>query len=70
MKRLAAEIGNGAGAFAVDTADAAAVDDLPVRVSEALGPIEILVLNTGGPPPGGALEASDEDWEAAFRSLV
>ena len=35
-----------------------------------MGPIEILVLNTGGPPPGGALEASDEDWEAAFRSLV
>ena len=53
LERLAVEIGNGAGAFAVDTADAAAVDDLPGRVAEAMGPIEILVLNTGGPPPGG-----------------
>ena len=70
LERLAAEIGNGAEGFAVDTADAAAVDALPGRVAEAMGPIEILVLNTGGPPPGGALEGSDEDWEAAFRSLV
>ena len=70
IERLAEGIGNGAQAFAVDTADAAAVDSLPGRVADAMGPIEILVLNTGGPPPGGALEASDDEWAAAFRSLV
>lgn len=70
LERLAAEIGNGAQGFEVDTSDPAAVDALPGRVAATIGPIEILVLNTGGPPPGGALEASDEDWETAFRSLV
>lgn len=56
--------------FAADTGDLDRVRGLPREVAEALGPIEILVLNTGGPPPGGALDNSLEGWEAAFRSLV
>ena len=56
--------------FAADTGDLDRVRRLPREVAEALGPIEILVLNTGGPPPGGALDNSLEGWEAAFRSLV
>jgi 3-oxoacyl-[acyl-carrier protein] reductase len=43
---------------------------LPGEVADALGPIEILVINTGGPPGGGALDNSLEEWEEAFRSLV
>jgi 3-oxoacyl-[acyl-carrier protein] reductase len=56
--------------FAADTGDLEGVRGLPGEVAEALGPTEILVLNTGGPPPGGALDNSLEEWEAAFRSLV
>jgi 3-oxoacyl-[acyl-carrier protein] reductase len=56
--------------FAGDTGDLDRVRELPREVAEALGPTEILVLNTGGPPPGGALDNSLEGWEAAFRSLV
>jgi 3-oxoacyl-[acyl-carrier protein] reductase len=56
--------------FAADTGDLDRVRGLPREVAEALGPIEILVLNTGGPPPGGALDNSLEGWEEAFRSLV
>jgi 3-oxoacyl-[acyl-carrier protein] reductase len=56
--------------FAADTGDLDGVRGLPGEVAEALGPTEILVLNTGGPPPGGALDNSLEEWEAAFRSLV
>lgn len=56
--------------FAADTGDLDRVRGLPREVAEALGPIGILVLNTGGPPPGGALDNSLEGWEAAFRSLV
>ncbi len=70
LSRHAAAIGNGATAFTADTTDEAAIEALPGRVTEAMGPVEILVLNTGGPPPGGALDAPGEDWEAAFRSLV
>jgi 3-oxoacyl-[acyl-carrier protein] reductase len=57
-------------AFAADTDDLERMEALPDQVSEALGPVEILVTNTGGPPGGGALENSEEEWEAAFRSLV
>ena len=43
---------------------------LPGEVADALGPVEILVTNTGGPPPGGALDHPAEQWEAAYTSLV
>jgi 3-oxoacyl-[acyl-carrier protein] reductase len=56
--------------FPADTGDLDRARGLPEEVAEALGPTEILVLNTGGPPPGGALDNSLEEWEAAFRSLV
>ena len=39
-------------------------------VREALGPVEILVINTGGPPPGDPLSFGREQWESAYRSLV
>ena len=57
--------------FAADTGDLADLARLPGRVGEKLGgPVEILVTNTGGPPPGAALEHPREEWEAAYRSLV
>ena len=43
---------------------------LPGEVECALGPIDILVLNTGGPPFGAALEHDVAAWEEAYRSLV
>ena len=56
--------------FTADTGDLERLRALPGEVAGALGPVEILVANTGGPPGGGALDNSLEDWEAAFRSLV
>jgi 3-oxoacyl-[acyl-carrier protein] reductase len=43
---------------------------LPDEVAGALGPLEILVINTGGPPVGGALDNPRSEWEAAYRELV
>ena len=41
------------------------------EVEEALGPLAILVTNTGGPPAGpDPLGFSREQWEDAYRSLV
>jgi Dehydrogenases with different specificities (related to short-chain alcohol dehydrogenases) len=57
-------------AFPADTADLDRLQELPGEVAEALGPVDILVSNTGGPPPGGALDNSVEEWEEAFRTLV
>jgi 3-oxoacyl-[acyl-carrier protein] reductase len=57
--------------FAADTADLERLGTLPGEVAERFGsPVEILVTNTGGPPPGGAQERSTDEWEDAYRSLV
>ena len=41
------------------------------EVEERLGPIEILVCNTGGPPGGlDALGFTREQWQAAYTNLV
>jgi 3-oxoacyl-[acyl-carrier protein] reductase len=68
----AAAIGIGAAlTVAHDSADLDGVPALVDRVHDELGPIEILVTNTGGPPPGhDPLGFSREQWEAAYRSLV
>jgi 3-oxoacyl-[acyl-carrier protein] reductase len=72
LEEAAEEIGGGATPFIADTADLDRLARLPDEVEQALrlGPIEILVLNTGGPPFGGALDHELDDWEAAYRSLV
>jgi 3-oxoacyl-[acyl-carrier protein] reductase len=64
------EVGFGAIAFEADTTDLERLAALPADVEAELGPVEILVTNTGGPPPGGALDHSLEEWEVAYRSLV
>jgi 3-oxoacyl-[acyl-carrier protein] reductase len=57
-------------ALVADTADTERLGALPGEVVAALGPIEILVANTGGPPFGGALDHDVDEWERAYRSLV
>src|SRR5262245_2213604 len=56
--------------FVADTADLERLAALPGEVEEALGPLDVLVANTGGPPFGGALDHGLGEWEAAYRSLV
>jgi 3-oxoacyl-[acyl-carrier protein] reductase len=66
-----AEIEGETAAFVADTAELERLEGLPSQVEEQLGaPVEILVTNTGGPPPGGAQERSTEEWEEAYRALV
>lgn len=59
-----------ASPFVADTDDLDRLAELPGEVEAALGPIEILVANTGGPPLGTSLMHPLEDWEQAYRSLV
>jgi 3-oxoacyl-[acyl-carrier protein] reductase len=56
--------------FVADASDLDRLAALPGEVAEALGPVEILVTNTGGPPFGGALDHELDQWETAYRSLV
>jgi 3-oxoacyl-[acyl-carrier protein] reductase len=56
--------------FVADATDLKRLAALPAEVEAELGPVEVLVANTGGPPFGGALEHGLEEWETAYRSLV
>jgi 3-oxoacyl-[acyl-carrier protein] reductase len=70
LDEAAAEIGAAATPFVADASDLDRLAALPGEIEEQLGPVEILVANTGGPPFGGALDHELDDWEAAYRSLV
>jgi 3-oxoacyl-[acyl-carrier protein] reductase len=60
----------GARGYVHDTLDLDAAPALIEAIAGELGPIEILVTNTGGPPGGDPLEFTREQWEAAHRELV
>ena len=65
----AAEIG--ATGFVLDSADLDAIPGAVGEVESAVGPIDILVCNTGGPPGSpDPLGFSRDQWEAAYRTLV
>ena len=61
----------GARGYVHDSADLDSTSELVDAVEADLGPLDIVVANTGGPPPGGdPLGFTREQWEAAYRSLV
>ncbi len=69
IEATAAEIG--AHPYVHDSADLDAIGPLVDDVERDLGPVDILVLSTGGPPAGpDPLGFPREQWEAAHRELV
>jgi 3-oxoacyl-[acyl-carrier protein] reductase len=70
IEEAAAGIDPPASAFVADASNLDRLSELPAEVEEALGPLDILVANTGGPPFGGALDHDLETWDQAYRSLV
>src|SRR3954467_5755530 len=71
-ERIEATAGElGAGPFVFDSDALDAVPRLLRDVEGRLGPIDVLICNTGGPPAGpDALGFSREQWEEAYRTLV
>ena len=39
------------------------------ETEKRIGPLDVLVVNTGGPPPGLFVDLSDAAWRAAFEGL-
>jgi 3-oxoacyl-[acyl-carrier protein] reductase len=70
LAKAAEEMGGETATFAADARDLDRMAALPAEVEEVLGPVEILVTNTGGPPPGGALDHGLDEWRNAYESLV
>jgi 3-oxoacyl-[acyl-carrier protein] reductase len=70
IEAAASEIGAGATPFVADAGDLERMAELPGEVAATLGPVEILVINSGGPPLGAAFDNDLHEWEDAYRSLV
>ena len=69
IRAAASEIG--ARGYVFDAGDPGSAGGLVDRVEADLGPIDVYVANTGGPPAGpDPLAFTREQWEAAHRSLV
>jgi 3-oxoacyl-[acyl-carrier protein] reductase len=63
--------GIGAYPFVHDTADADRAGDLVASIERELGPIDILVTNSGGPPASpDALSFALADWRSAYELLL
>ncbi|WP_105030250.1 SDR family oxidoreductase [Arthrobacter ruber] len=62
--------GGTAKTFTWDLADLDAIDTQVTRIEAELGPIDILVNNTGGPPPTLVHGQSSDTWTSYFQSMV
>lgn len=72
MDRLEAAVGRLAGAVAVD-ADLATPDgpaSAVERTVAALGGLDLLLVNSGGPPPGTFEDLDEADWERAIDGTM
>jgi 3-oxoacyl-[acyl-carrier protein] reductase len=68
IEAAAAELG--ARGFVHDTNDLDAAPRLVDTVEREVGPVDVLVTNTGGPPGGDPLGFTREQWQDAQRELM
>ena len=64
------EAGGEAIALAWDLADLESIGAHVGRIEQELGPVDILVNNTGGPPPTAAAGQDQALWLSHFQSMV
>ncbi|QWE19860.1 SDR family oxidoreductase [Polynucleobacter sp. AP-Kolm-20A-A1] len=53
-----------------DLSDASVIDGLVSKVEKELGPVDILINNTGGPPPTPAAGQDPALWQKSFNDMV
>jgi 3-oxoacyl-[acyl-carrier protein] reductase len=72
--QVSVEAVKGTGVHAIglewDLADLQVIEANIARIEAELGTVDILVNNTGGPPPTPAAGQTAEHWERHFRSMV
>lgn len=52
---------------AVDVTDTAGMEAFVNDAGKHLGPVDMLLVNAGGPPAGRFFELEADDWDAAYR---
>lgn len=70
LERTVAQAGAGAHAFCFDLAQVDALDARVAEIESVLGPVDILVNNTGGPPPTKVTGLELQTWRQAYESMV
>ncbi len=70
VARRAAEKYPGALGLELDVADQESARRAVAEVTRAFGAIDILVLNSGGPPPGMAADLTPDQMEDSLRTLL
>ena len=75
LKKAATEIATAVGgdrvtSRALDVTDDAAVADYVAHVEKALGPVDLMLVNAGGPPAGTFQDLDLDQWEAAYRLTI
>jgi len=53
-----------------DLADASLIDANIAAIEAELGPVDVLINNTGGPPPTPAANQDPALWQSSFESMV
>jgi 3-oxoacyl-[acyl-carrier protein] reductase len=59
----------GAEGIVADVTRPGAATRLVAEAEERLGPLDVLVVNTGGPPPGKFADLTDDSWRTTFDAL-
>ncbi|HEY3263079.1 MAG TPA: SDR family oxidoreductase [Pseudonocardiaceae bacterium] len=70
MTRLREVTGGTVHALVNDVAEPDAAEAAVDEVQRRYGPLDVLVLNAGGPPPGRILDVDDKHWQEAFELLL
>jgi 3-oxoacyl-[acyl-carrier protein] reductase len=69
-KRIAAETYSETLPMAVDVRSADSIVAWHAKTVQKFGGIDLLYVNSGGPPAGGALAFDDDAWKSAFELMV
>jgi 3-oxoacyl-[acyl-carrier protein] reductase len=73
LERAVSEItsrGAKAIGFAADLANWPSIEEAANAARKQLGPIDILLNNSGGPPPSGVVGVPAEVWQEQFQAMV
>ena len=68
-EEAATSLGDRARPCAADLGSLEGIETV-VEAARELQGIDGLLVNSGGPPPGEALDVADEQWEAAYRLVI